>query len=231
MRYRLITFSTLLFFAVLSSCHDDNVSFYPKTYYSRSFEDGQMLLVTKGNEIKDTTKIRSFCDFFNSVFSDIYSSWTNVSLDRNINCFDKFNFKLKMLSTSKAIMISDTDSVTLTVERKDNVLYFFSNDTVKTYYDVSNEVLRYKPLYIKTYTISYTKVYDHVPCMYAYEINNEIHFPVISYINMKHLRGGYFSTSWSEGINNSINTDFIKNIGNDCETDTIAFREGKIIFK
>ncbi len=217
---------------LLTSCEKNTIEL--KKYYRYSFENGKTKLFTKGGEVTDTSRISAFIKSYDN-FSAPIPDYIPFSFDDDKGCFNDYNFELEILSDTKARLIYETDSIVdLFLKKKNGIIYFSSFDTVQTYSDIKWEMLQFEPLFVKTYprkpgeSAAITK---YSSCKYAYEINGEIHFPIISYKNIKNLELTLYSTKAGLGINNSINTQYLSTIGNDCISDTIVFKQSEIIFK
>jgi hypothetical protein len=208
-----------------------------KQKYSRYlFESGKTKLYTKGGEITDTSSISAFIKIYDYyTCAGIPQDCVPKSFNDDEKCFNEYNFEIEILSDTQARFIYGTDSVVdLFIKRKNGVIYFSSFDTVQTYSDIKREMLEFEPLFIKTYPIKPRESFPitkYIPCKYAYEVNGEIHFPIISYKNQKQIGYSTFFSRGGLGINNSINSQYLSTIGNDCISDTIVFKQSEIIFK
>jgi hypothetical protein len=232
MRIIIISMASITLF-LLTSC-ERNASEQKQKYSKYSFENGKTKLFTKGGEVTDTIKMRAFLKSFDLFLSPI-PNYVPISFDDDKRSFNEYNFEIEMLSDTKAKFIYGTDSIVeLFVKKKNGIIYFSSIDTVQTYYNIKREMLEFEPLFIKTFpnkpgeSFPITK---YTPCKYAYEVNGEIHFPIISYKNLKNIKSTFYSAMAELGINNSINSQYLSTIGSDCIWDTIVFKQSEIIFR
>ena len=218
---------------LMTSCEKNTLE--QKQKYSKySFESGKTKLFTKGGEVTDTSIISAFIKSFDKFLSPI-PHYAPISFNDDVLCINEYNFELEMLSDTRARLIYGTDSIVdLFVKKNNGIIYFSSYDTVQTYYNINREMLEFEPLFIKTYPNKPGESFPitrYAPCKYAYEVNGEIHFPIISYKNIKNIESTHYSTHAELGINNSINSQYLSTIGMDCIWDTIVFKQSEIIFK
>ena len=142
---------------------------------------------------------------------------------------------MEILSETKARLIYYNDSiVNLYTQTINGISYFSTYDTIKTYTYWPPDFFECEPLFLKTnpiqpmYSASLTL---YSKCLYAYKVNNEIHFPIVTYKRLKNSKLYEYQFMQGLGENNIVKTDYLLNIGKDCLTDSIVFKQSTIVFK
>lgn len=205
------------------SCKKNNDE-YPKSFNYSSYVPGKLRMFTSDGEVFDSTKIDSFVRgyhtyTYNAVSHEISDTdgYLFFNFKNNSGIINYWNFNIELLSDDSAKvrgMINKT-------KRLNGVLYFISKDTVHgNNFLIKNIKLKYFPFEIYSYYDSSNPSYNaiFIPCIYAYEIDNEIHIPLTGFVSK--------SMATTE-INNVINLSYLQ----DFKDDTIVFQEGTLIYK
>ncbi|NJM16360.1 MAG: hypothetical protein HC896_14165 [Bacteroidales bacterium] len=217
--FRLLIF-TLLFLLSLS-CEKEKD--FPKIYVFSSFNPGDIKGYTNSGDISDKEKINKF------IKDNIEYFWDNDFQSND------WRVEIQIISDSKAL-ISDSDTtIYYNLIRKDEILYFQFTDTVISYGSLTNERLKYSPLYINTIPVPIgigQQMTAYIPCFYMIESNGYLLVPFVSYIeNIYGNTGELISTQGIGNYNNEFNHSYlskVQNIGN--LIDTIVYQDNSIIF-
>lgn len=233
MKTQVLNFLTFLTLVILFAACEKSETIYPQIYERSSITTGELILLTKDKKTKNADSIRMFISSFGQLLSDI--NIKPIPFENEITKYDNYNFKLEILSNTKARLIYSNDSIVdLYTETKNGILYLSTLDTIKTYTYWSADFLLCEPLFKKVnpiqpnYSVPLTL---YSKCLYAYKINDEIHFPIVSYKRLKRTKSEGIDFMSEIGINNIISSDYLANIGKDNLPDSIVFRQSNIVFE
>jgi hypothetical protein len=207
---------TLLIF---STCEKDND--FPKKYVFDSFYSGDLMAYTKTGEITDELTIENFIKGQNE------NLWP---LDNQTN---DWNVEITIISDTKA-RISDSDtSILYDLIRQNGIIYFQFTDTMISHSTLTNERLKYSPLFVQSYPGMSGIPGIYMPCYYFIESNGEIHLPIVSYIEKIYgSTGDLISGQGIGNYNNVFNTTYLNKVLNSGNLiDTIVYQDNKVIFK
>ncbi len=221
----------LIMLFIIYSCKKDDFS--PKNYEKTRFEDGDIHLYAKGGEVTDQTKIDGF---INRITSDFAMFNMNISLDSNFVEYDNANFSFEIISQSKARFTLGNGLVRdYTLKRMDGAIYFIQDSIAETTENLAYEEVwaKFKPHIVSTEEVISGQVTKYKPTIYAYEVNGEIQFPILSFMGvyMPSITFYGYSEEVRMRIQNSISESFLNRIKiGTYPNDSIAFRESRIVF-
>jgi hypothetical protein len=233
MKINILNLITFLTFSILFVACEKNETIYPQIYERGSITTGEFTLSTKDSKTKNADSIKMFISNFDEILSEINIKPSPFESETLI--YDNYNFKLEILSDTKARLIYNNDSiVNLYTETKNGIFYLSTLDTIKTYTYWSADFLTCEPLFKKINPIlpmQSVPLTIYSKCLYAYKIKDEIHFPIVSYKRLKRIKSGGIQFMGEIGVNNIISPDYLSNIGKDNLPDSIVFRQSYIVFK
>jgi len=233
MKTRIFNFYTFLIFSLVFVACEQNKPIYPQIYEQSSITTGELILSTKDKNTKNLDSIRMFISSFDEML--LYIDIKPYTFESEAQKYDNYNFKLEILSDTKARQIYSNDSiVNLLTETKNGVFYLSTLDTIKTYTYWSADFLICEPIFKNINPIlpmQSVPLTLYSKCLYAYKIKDEIHFPIVSYKRLKRTKSGAIQTMSEIGVNNIINPDYLLNIGKDNFPDSIVYRQSDIVFK
>lgn len=211
-------------FLTFISCEQDD--FTPVKYNKNRFEEGTIHLYARGGEINDIEKANHFIANFESAFAAF-----NIvpSLDSNFVEYDSVDFDFEIVSSSKArFTLSNGDVKEYGIIRKNGTILFVKDSTEQTPIFADYEWLKFQPVIVKTEPVFGGQVTYFKPTIYAYEVDGEIQFPILS-LMVSYNRGmGYL---FQQREPNSISDEYLAKISQpNGPTDTIIFRESRIVF-
>jgi len=211
-------------FLAFNSCEQDD--FTPAKYSKSRFDDGAIHLYARGGEINDLAKVNHFIDNFENAFA----AFNLVpSLDSNFVEYDSVDFDFEIVSSSKArFTLSNGDVKEYGIVRKNGAILFVKDSVAQTPIFSDYEWIKFQPIVVKTEPIFGGQVTYFKPTIYAYEVNGEIQFPILS-LMVSYNRGmGYLYQLREQ---NSISDEYLSKISQpNGPTDTIVFRESRIVF-
>lgn len=216
----------LILIVILSfvSCEQDN--FTPAKYSKNRFEEGAIHLYARGGEINDMAKVNHFIDNMEYAFA----AFNLVpSLDSNFVEYDSVDFDLEIVSSSKALFkFSNGDVKEYGIVRKNGAILFVKDTVEQAPIFFDNEWLKFQPLIVKTEPVFGGHITYIKPTIYAYEVNGEIQFPIVS-IMLAYNNGTRCHFQLRE--QNSISDEYLSKISQpNGPTDTVVFRESRIVF-
>lgn len=206
---------TLIIFA--ASCERDIVQ--PEKKYTASTQiTGDINGITNTGIISDHTTIKTFLDIHSGYFwSHDYHYEDHLEVSVNDN---------------KGKMIFEDTTILYDVIRKNGVLYFQSKDTVCIAGDISADRWKYAPLYFKRETVAGTLMAKFLPCYYFIEAGNELHMPLVSFVQKIYVDSKYTSHSAFGNSNNTFDPGYfsrIKPSGN--YADTVIYQNNTLVLK
>lgn len=235
--------SIFILFALFSVYSCEKEDFKPATYQKSRFENNNVRLFQKGGEVFDAAKISDIKKIYEDHFSSLSAS-SKYTLDSNMIVYNEMDFSIEMLSPTKArFYYPNKHAEDYIIEKQSNEIHFIKDTVVSTWlFDAYFNVLfcKFSPAVIKTETepntTSPTTYYK--PTIFAYEMNGEIHIPVISFFSTYNNNpftsdpayAKYASISSSRN-QNSVDNNFISRIIQGLyPEENIIFRESVIVF-
>jgi len=206
------------------SCEQEESA--PVKYGKNRFDEGAIYLYARGGEINDLDKANRFID---NVVSSFAAFNIVPSLDSNFVDYDSANFDLEIVSSSKArFILSNGDVKEYGIIRKNGTILFVKDSVEQTPIYTDYEWLKFKPIIVKTEPYIGGQVTYLKPTIFAYEVDGEIHFPIVS-LMLKYDNG--INCFFQQREPNSICDDYLSEITlPNGPNDTIIFRESRIIF-
>jgi len=218
LRFLIIAWMILMF----SSCEKEKD--FPRKYVFDSIHPGMIEGYTKTGKITDEAKISDFIKGQSQYFwpsDDQPTAW---------------HFEIEILSDSKAKISDSDETVFYDVIRKNGIMYLQSRDTLMSFMDITNERLKYTPLYMKKHLLPIAaggQVYEYIPCFYIIESKGGLHIPFVSYVEKLYgSMGEFFSGQGIGNHNNEFNPAYLNKVQNSGNLiDTIVYQDNRIVFK
>lgn len=218
--YTIVLILTILL--PLSGC--DKGEYDQKTFLKSRFEAGEVHLYAKGGEITESGKIEKFTERISDLFS-VFD--VTPSLDSNIIEYDKADFTIELLSPTNArFVLGNGDIREFIIARNNGVISFIQDSIVSTAGSLNEVWFKFKPDIIRTEPIPFGQLTYYRPTIFAYEVNGEIRFPVLSFMAYYKQGATYYLRQ-----GNSISDVLLAKISEGINpNDTIVFRESQIVF-
>ncbi len=225
MKIRLLK-ATILILLVSSiiSCEKDNED--PREYKHHSIDSGIIRMFTKAGEISDQKVIGKFIKSFN----DNYQCFNFPHNDTGY--YKTFEINFNIISKGKAQVIYNQNKIIdAKVSYKNGIVYIAENDTILIPWGLSKSAhLKCMPEIINKSDISLlaggvtSKI---LKTRYAILKNNELHIPIISFIEKKYANDKLVWQRHGMNYQNVFDLDYLKS--NEF-SDTIVIEERKIIY-
>lgn len=208
-------------FLVFSSCQ--KMQDFPKRYVLDSHKTGLFKVYTNSGEVNDSTVVSNLFDRYKKYF------WKPGQQS------DYGMTEIDILSETKAkITYAYHDTVfNFNLVHENGIIYFDAPDTISTT-QVGNVLLKYHPICIDSVRGYYGTIYGVIPCLYFIQSNNELQFPLVSFVENEYMIGepGPPAPYFEENVNNVFNTDYLNEIQNFTSIeDTIVFQNNQVIFR
>ncbi|HCT30441.1 MAG TPA: hypothetical protein DIW31_06850 [Bacteroidales bacterium] len=221
----------LIAFFITCSCKKDDFS--PKKYEKSRYDSGGIHLYAKGGEINDVDKIDRFID---KIKSDFASFDLDISLDSNIIDYNNADFTFELIASDRACFTLGNGQVReYTLKREDGAIYFIQDSIAETTENIAYDEVwaKFKPHIVSTEPILLGQIIRYKPSIYAYEINGEIQFPILSFMGVympSRTNSGYCEEVHMR-VQNSMSESFLNRITiGTYPSDSIVFRESRIVF-
>ncbi|NJK85027.1 MAG: hypothetical protein HC906_02680 [Bacteroidales bacterium] len=147
---------------------------------------------------------------------------------------NEWHVEIEMISEKSARISDHEKTYDYDIIHKNGILYFQSKDTMVNFGTLSNERLKYAPLYmIPSPIIIGPQKTIYIPCFYAKEENGSLYFPMVSYIeNLYDNNGGLFSSMGIGNYNNEFNPTYLNKIQiiNSIK-DTVVYQNNRVVFR
>lgn len=230
---RILIYGIAAAFSVLflASCEKDDS--YPKKVQKVRFEDGKIRMFTNKGEVLNPAIISNFIKRYDD---DVYTCFKfHISLDSNFVEYDNCKFDIYLDSKSRARVLNSNGKMReYTLQRQSDELLFVENTSIVSTSRAPEEWYKFKPTIIKEEPTFGGTIIHYKSTIFAYEVNGEIYFPIVSCIATKHplnsIETGY--AKWNLRQNNSISKEYLAKIAaTKSSIDTIVFREDRIVFK
>jgi hypothetical protein len=215
---RLITIIWIMLI-IFSSCEKDKD--FPNKYVFDSFYSGDLKAYTKTGEITDEIKINNFIEGQDDIF------WQSSYQSND------WHVEIEIISESKARIYDSDTSIYYDLIHKNGIIYFQFLDTMISYGVLTNERLKYSPLYIQSFPAMSGAPIIYIPCYYIIKSSGELHVPFVSYVEKIYGNdGGFISSQGIGNYNNVFNTTYLTKVQNSGNLiDTIIYQDNKVIFK
>ena len=217
-RFKFILICLILAIMIIS-CEKDNE--YPKKFIFDSYSTGQIKAFTKTGELTDLNIINKFIKGYEDYF------WQPE------HTTDGWNIEIELISESKAKITDPDSTIYFDLIRKNEILYFQFKDTMVSFGSLVNERLKFSPLYMVSYP-RVTGIPDiYIPCYYIVEGDENIYFPIVSYLEKTYSNNGELLSGQGIGnLNNEFNTNHLIEMQTTLNLiDTITYQNNKIVFK
>lgn len=213
---KLVTIAWVMLLA-FSSCEKDKD--FPKKYVFDSFYTGDLKAFTNTGEITDQLKINDFIEEQNEHF------WQSGYQSNN------WQVEIEILSESKARIYDSDTSIYFDLVRKNGIIYFQFADMMISHSALTDERLKYSPLFVQSEPTPGGVSSLYLPCYYIIESNGELHVPFVSYVETIST-GNFMSSQGIGNYNNVFNTTYLNKVQNNGNLiDTIVYQDNKMIFK
>lgn len=232
MKKKCLNVVLVIFMFILFSCESNSP--YPVKYERDRFVNGNIHLYAQGGEVSDSTKIYDFIEMIKNDFSmfDI-----NVSLDSNIQEYYKSDFSIELISDTKArFTLANGKTQDFSILRKKGTIFFVKDsvESTNSYYAFTDVWAKFKPYIVSVESIPFGQVTNYKSTIFAYEFDDEIQFPILSFMGV-YMPYRLHTVEYVEEVHqreqNSMSDDFLERIKNGIyPEDSIVFRESRIIF-
>lgn len=217
----------LALLVLMVSCTKDSV--YPKLYTKHSLEVGEVKMFVRGMEITDAALINSFIARQSAVLSQGNSH--SLVFDSDEDKYNQYDFSVEIQSAADGRFLFPADSILkFNVSPINNINYFAFGDIIHSLAWGADNRFKLNPELINSTLVPGGTLYEFYQTVFAIEVDDQLRFPLISYIEGIWLNGELMVVEAKVGANNLFSEEYLTRELPQNYQDTIVFRQSWVVY-